>query len=57
MRYAQHSVDSAEDDRDRDKAADGRREQKLGRALDLFLDWEAGARLAVWSWRLTSIGL
>jgi len=47
MRYARRLVDSAEDDCDRDKAADGGREQKLGGALDLFLDWEAGARLAV----------
>ena len=49
MRYTRRLVDSAEDDRDRDEAADGGREQKLGGALNLFLDWEAGARLAVWS--------
>jgi len=47
MRYAQRLVDLVEDDRDRDKAADSRWEQKLGGALNFFLDWEAGARLAV----------
>ena len=49
MRYTRRLVDSAEDDRDRNKAVDGGQEQKLGGALNLFLDWEAGARLAVWS--------
>ena len=49
MRYARRLVDLVEDNRDRDKAADSGREQKLGGALNLFLDWEVGARLAVWS--------
>jgi len=47
MQYTRRLVDLVEDNRDRNKAADGRREQKLGGALNLFLDWEAGARLAV----------
>jgi len=47
MRYARRLVDLAEDDRDRDKAADSRREQKLGGTLNLFLDWEARAKLVV----------
>ena len=38
MRYTRRLVDLVEDDRNRDKAADGRREQKLGGVLNLFLD-------------------